>query len=208
METMLLRLFQSHVEDQCEYVLLARDQIVTALADMNAPIPKPTEGHEAFTRAMQAQQEAGMRLWFGMQNLLNAGANISKALWGPAGKLVEERRPLRESLGVPDDSPLAPTDLRNDFEHFDDRLDHWWKDSPNHNIADRTIGPEGMIAGSAIGPDDIFRHFDPTTGMASFRGTRFNLTELIQAIDTLLPEARREAARPHWDPRSKTGSGQ
>jgi hypothetical protein len=62
--------------------------------------------------------------WFSLQNLLTAAANISKALWGPGGKWTEERRPFRERLSIPDDSPLQNTDLRNHFEHFDKPIGH------------------------------------------------------------------------------------
>ena len=32
-----------------------------------------------------------------------------------------------ESVGVSDDSPLSKILIRNDFEHFDERLTRWWK---------------------------------------------------------------------------------
>ena len=65
--------------------------------------------------------------------MLNAGANISKAFWGSGGKLAVERKPLRDSIGIDDKSPLRAVTMRNNFEHFDERIDRWWT-SPKGTI--------------------------------------------------------------------------
>ncbi len=52
--------------------------------------------------------------------MLNARANISKALWGSGGRLASERAELRASIDVSDDSPLRYVGMRNKFEHFDE----------------------------------------------------------------------------------------
>ena len=144
--------------------------------------------------------------WASIQNLLTAAANISKACWGQGGKLVEQRRPLRESLEVPEDSPLANTDLRNHLEHYDERLDRWYETSQNKNHADFLIGPVGSIQG--IVDTDVFRHFDPATGDVIFWGEHYSIPTLATAIGILKPIAEREGRKPHWEPPKPTGSGQ
>ncbi len=78
----------------------------------------------------------------GVQGFLTAVANISKALWGPKGKRAQERAPLRATLKVDEASPLKPTSMRNNFDHFDDRLDTWWRTSVNHNSTDYAIASD------------------------------------------------------------------
>jgi hypothetical protein len=104
MDIMLLRLFQSQVEFQCRVA-------ISAAVDLNAGLAKLDH----------------TKVFGAIQNLLNAAANISKACWGTKGKLSVEREPLRDSIGVTDASPLQEVNMRNNFEHFDERLDRWWR---------------------------------------------------------------------------------
>ena len=57
--------------------------------------------------------------------------------------------------------------MRNNFEHFDERLDRWWKQSARHNNVDMNIGPKDtMIKG--VDDIDMFRQFDPGTADITF----------------------------------------
>jgi hypothetical protein len=144
MDLMLLRIFQAQVALQCRFMMLAATEVNNGL-----------------------QQHDVHYVFFALQNLLNAAANVSKALWGGGGKLSAERKPLRDSIGIGDDSPLRSVTMRNNFEHFDERLDRWWKDSARHNHFDLMIGP---TATSIVGAEDIerFRMFDPSTTDMTF----------------------------------------
>jgi hypothetical protein len=154
MELILLRLHQGQIAHQCHAALNAAQQANAAL-QMN--------DQEIF--------------WASIQNFLTAAANIAKACWGQGGSLADERADLRESLAVVDTSPLVTnTDLRNHLEHYDERLDRWYRTSARHNYADFLIAPRATtIAG--MEDTDIFRHFDPQTNEVIFWGsiTRFNL---------------------------------
>jgi len=120
------------------------------------------------------------QFWFGVQSLLTCAANISKMLWGQGGKLSKERAPLRITLGVGDNSPLRPTTMRNHYEHIDERLDEWWRDSKRRNFADENIGPAPVIAG--IDDIDSFRAFDPRSGLLQFWGDTFDLRAVVNEI--------------------------
>jgi len=176
MDLMLLRTFQRQVATQCKYLLFAAQEANVSM-----------------------QQHNVERIFYALQNILNAGANISKALWGQGGKLTAERKPLRDSIGISDDSPLREVTMRNNFEHFDERLDRWWKESTRHNHADHFIGPKDrMIVG--IEAIDMFRMFDPQTKDLTFWGQEFNLQRLIDEIQLILPKLEAEADKPHYDP--------
>ena len=175
MDLMLLRVFQNQVLLQCRFVLLA-DQ------DYNS----------------SEEQRDVIRSWFAIQNMLNAAANISKALWGQRGRFAAERKDLRDSIGISDDSPLKHTTIRNNFEHFIERLDRWWVESRSHNFVDMTIGNVGLsVAG--VDDSDMFRSFDPLTGELAFWGQHFNTQEIVNEVVRILPKVAEEAAKPHWE---------
>jgi hypothetical protein len=133
----LLRVHQRQITHQCHAAINAVQEANASLAANNQEI-----------------------FWASMQNFLAAAANISKACWGAGGKLATERLPLRHSLAVADDSALASTGLRNHLEHYDERLDRWYRNSFRRNYADFIIGPcATAIAG--LDDTDIFRFFDP-----------------------------------------------
>jgi len=175
MDIMLLRTFQLQVARQCRYLLMSATEVNTALKEEGTP----------------------ERVFYALQNLLNAGANISKALWGQSGKLAQTRKPLRDSIDVADDSPLQQVTMRNNFEHFDERLDRWWAESKNKNHCDMAIGQKDnfILGGDAI---DMFRVFDPTTTNLTFWGQEFNLQTLVTEVQRILPKLEAEANKPHW----------
>ncbi|MGH9787939.1 MAG: hypothetical protein ACRD4U_04445 [Candidatus Acidiferrales bacterium] len=176
MDLMLLRVFQRQVLYQCECALHSAEQVNAAL---------------------QAQDIQGA--FCGLQNLLNAAANISKALWGQKDQanVALVRTQLRESIGIADNSPLKDVRMRNHYEHFDERIDRWWTESHTRNIADMNLGPAQSIAGLA--PIERFRSFDPASGQLEFWGESFDVRAVIQEIQRVLPKLREEAMKPHWD---------
>ena len=171
---MLLRTFQKQVLYQCEFLLLAATQVNTGLQEHNT-----------------------IRVFSGLQNLLNAAANISKALWGQSGKLEAQRQPLRDSINILDDSPLRVVTMRNNFEHFDERLEKWWLESQQHNYCDFNIMPKSTVKG--IAPIDWFRSFDPVTSDLCFWSQEFNIQELIAEVQKIYPKLQEEANKPHWE---------
>ena len=173
MEHMLLRMFQRQVLLQCDFVLMAAIEFDVA------------------NRATETQ-----RVFYVVQNILNAAANISKALWGSGGKLGEQRKPLRDSIGVSDDSPLHAVAMRNNYEHFDERLDDWWEKSQEHHFADLNIGPAEDI--TAFGPLNTFRSIDSDTADLIFWGDRFNVLDLVREVRRIRPKVAAEAEKHHW----------
>ena len=74
--------------------------------------------------------------WFAIQGILVAAANVHKLLWsGQRNSAYEreaaERLPLREALGITEDSCLREKHVRNSIEHFDERIIQWGK-GPRH----------------------------------------------------------------------------
>lgn len=136
------------------------------------------------------------RLWTAIQSLLVGAANTSKLLWGTGWsakqrkEVAERRRSLREALGVSDESPLASRDLRNHFEHFDERIERWADEDPHRNLVDTNVGSIGTIPG--VDPRQLMRHFDPSTATVYFRGEAFELQPIVTAADEIAAAADRE----------------
>lgn len=174
MDLMLIRVFQRQIYLQCRFLMTSALELNSGLRVRNTEY-----------------------VFYNIQNILNAGANISKAMWGQRGRKLEERRPLRESIGVGDDSPLRQVAMRNNFEHLDERLDRWWAESVHHNHADMNIGPKDR---SIVGLDriDMFRLFDPQTTDLTFWGEEFNIQEIVNEVSRILPVLEVEASKPHW----------
>lgn len=172
MDTPMLRIFQQQVALQCKFLLGAARDVNTAMGDANPE-----------------------RLFYALQNLLNAGANVSKLLWGSKGRRADARKRLRESIGISDDSPLREVTMRNNFEHLDERLDAWWLKSTRHNYIDLLVGRP------ILGTEDIdkFRHFDPYTCDLVFWGEKFNLQTLVDEAARILPKLLEEESKPPWD---------
>jgi len=186
MELILLRVFQRQVAGQCR-VVMSSVPIINQAAS--------TADHDA--------------LWVGCQMFAVGSANVSKALWGDGknrSKVAAQRQPLRDSLGVDDTSPLYDLSLRNHFEHFDERIDKWWAEDPNHNILDRMIGPPSAV----VGLPDIsrFRVYDPSGPSLVLWGQKYDLQPIASECDRIFPIAQREADKPHWEPPTTSGSGQ
>ncbi len=172
MEAYLLRIFQEQVRLQCEFAIRAAhgmdDEIRSDSMDIKV-------------------------VFYHIQNLLNAVANISKALWGSGGKKADERKELRESINVTDSSPLREVNVRNHFEHFDQRIDQWWEKSSNHIYID--LNTCGVVCADEY---CVFRNFDPQTIEVVFWGDKFNIQVIINEIQRILPLLIIETEKPYW----------
>lgn len=134
-------------------------------------------------------------LWVAIQSFLTAVANISKALWGQGGSLSAEREPLRLSLHVDDSSPIKATSMRNNFDHFDDRLDTWWATSKNHLHFDYLVAPGWSVGG--MDATDVFRWYDPETTEVIFWGDKYPLATILAEVVRIGEIAEIEASKPY-----------
>ena len=157
MDKQVLRIFQREVEWQCQFALIAVEDLDSA-------------------------NEAGdmRRLWYSVQSFLVAVANVSKLLWNPKVHMSRRALALRRSLGVHNNSPLQPKLFRNHFDRFDERLEEWAMASKRHNLVDSNVVSPGMISG--IDPQDCLRNFDPSRYAVTFQGEEHELQPVIDAI--------------------------
>jgi hypothetical protein len=173
MDPALIQQFLIQLSIQCQFVLIAARVLENGVANRDA-----------------------FMIFFAIQNLLTAAANISKALWGQRHRkdLLLARKPLRDAIGVSDSSPLRGAKMRNHYEHFDERLDEWWKTSKHHNFMDLNLlsSKAATLASDKI---DWFRVYDPGTTDLTFWGQSFNLKAIVDEVNHLLPKIKAALAQ-------------
>lgn len=161
MEPQLMRMFLREAWYQCEFAILAKQDI------------DASNGHN--------------RVWFSIQSLLVAAANVTKVLWGSSNIQAGKRQPIRDLLGVTDSSPLRPITMRNHFEHFDERIDQWWSDRLEHQafgFLDLNIGPG--IGNWRDPPTKLhMRNWEPETGTLWFWGERYNVNDVMAEVQRI-----------------------
>ena len=85
-------------------------------------------------------------------------------------------------------------DVRNHFEHFDERIDQWYDDSLQRGSLmwiDSNIGPANSMIKMGGKPIVGIRHFDPNTGKLIIVGDEFHLPTLAKDLTDLLATANR-----------------
>src|SRR3954465_11314565 len=144
-------------------------------------------GAELLDAAQSGPQTNVQQVWFGIQSMLMAAANISKLLWGSTGEEGEARQAaLRESLEVDNSSPLRSRDLRNDFEHIDDRIRNFYESRAGRAYITRTIGPIDAIGGPKVDQSVRFGNYDPTNAVATFWSNSSSVKEIYDEAMRIL----------------------
>jgi hypothetical protein len=157
---------------------------------------------DAFNQARQSEEsDAPLRLFAAGQALLGNAAMISKLLWrsgedrNPDGSPLsaeQERvrqfgldraKTLRRELKIKAPSILERRDVRNGFEHFDDRLDAFLA-SGGSKIVDFNVGPRAayVVGGQ---PAQHLRFIDNHTLTISVLEKEVALQELWDAMATV-----------------------
>jgi hypothetical protein len=121
-------------------------------------------------------------VFFHLHHFLIHSSNVVKLLFPRAGsspkaRFAEQRaKAIRNRLGITEPLDPSQVNIRNDFEHFDERIDAWVQSSRRHNFADMNIMTKGSIKG--LEPEDFFRNLDPHTLTLSFCGNSYDLNYL------------------------------
>jgi hypothetical protein len=95
------------------------------------------------------------------------------------GKAKRRSRLLRERLGISQGGFAELRDVRNGFEHIDERMDEWWRTDPLHNLVDLCIMQKSGIVGSGL----VFaRHYDPEAAVVSSFKVDTDLRKVAQTV--------------------------
>ncbi|MDP2328469.1 MAG: hypothetical protein Q8M79_10360 [Dehalococcoidia bacterium] len=165
MDPFLVEVFAGQVRLQCQFIVMAAEALSHALRSGDT------------TQTFHA-----------VQGLLSAAANVQKALWGQGGRRQADREVLRQHLGIEENSPFRQMGMRDNFDHFDERLEEWWRQSKSQNYVDLNVG---NVAAALTGTEeiDVFRNLDPATMDLVFWGDTFNIAAIVAAAQQILRQA-------------------
>jgi len=121
-------------------------------------------------------------LYVSIEGFLAGYARSSLLLFpGRQRPFTQQRgRALREFLGIPDDDPIGNRRLRNDWMHYDERLDDLIEST------DRGRWSFLVLPGGADAPPgaraEFIRLVDPLKEIVSFLGRNYSLRELAEYL--------------------------
>lgn len=120
-----------------------------------------------------------IEVWSSIQSILVAAGNVSKILWPQEKKYAVRGKRLRELLKVDDNNILSDRSLRNHFEHYDERIEKWFKGKSSAVYSDLAIDPLKSMRRNF--PTNHHRAYDPLTHTLTFRGESFDLAAVKNA---------------------------
>ena len=127
-----------------------------------------------------------LEVWCSIQLILVAAGNVSKILW-PGKKYSSRGKALRQLLNVNDESPLSNRNLRNHFEHYDERIEKWFKKTSSSGYTDLVISPFKPIFGNHAVEHRVY---NPLTQTLKFRGESLDLKVLLNSLEEIRDKCR------------------
>jgi hypothetical protein len=167
MESFRRRLFLREIRQQCEFAIYDYKEITQAIREGD-----------------------NYKLFHSLQSFLIAAANISKIFWPIRDNYYSQRgQELGNLLSIDENnSPFKTRDPRNIFEHFDEKIDDWFRESPHHNLTDMSMADmDDSFKGS-----DYIRFFNTTKYTFKFRAETYEINPLYTAVSDLLIKVNSE----------------
>lgn len=151
-------------------------------------------GMQAFRRYETSKtiEQDGDEVFSTAQEGINYAAAVSRFLWPTerskygkeVGKLHYERgASLRRLLGIDSENPLNNRNLRNAFEHFDERLDMFLLEETSGCFFPQAILNSHDLADEPIGK--IFKLIDTDKDCIVIFNEKFFFREIIYALQNL-----------------------
>ena len=141
-----------------------------------------------------------------VQEAVGHAAALSRYFWpSPKGKNKEPNQKklkesrglkLRKSFGLDESSPLYNRDLRNAWEHFDERLDTYLLENDAGHFFPSCIIDSHLLADDPVG--HIFKLLDPQEECLVLMGTKYFFSPLREEVKKVFEyacEADKNGAR-------------
>lgn len=162
MDEFTLKIFVDEIKQQSEYALTSYNEMIKALEERN-------------TRAF----------WYYTSSFLSSTANVSKLLGGNDRSVsYDEREPVRIFFNLKnDDLTIHTRDVRNAFDHYDDRIKTWSKQVPNRIYISENIGAKSGVLVEGLSADHYMRNFEPQTGELSVLDESINIYEAARELE-------------------------
>ncbi len=123
-----------------------------------------------------------------IQEAISHAASLSRFFWPspknknePLGKLAESRgQKLRKAFQLDESSVLHNREMRNAWEHFDERLDAYLLEKTAGYFFPGCIVDSHFLADEPIG--HIFKLIDPDAGIVVLMGEKFQFKDIEQEV--------------------------
>lgn len=144
---------------------------------------------DELTEALNTQGTVSLAVQYAEQAFLGAAANVSK-MFSPSSQKPWARmrgQKLLELFNVAANSPVLDRDVRNHFEHIDDRIDSWILAQPRLTAEQVEAGEMDALA---TAPPARLRIVDPKAGTISFGEAEVSVPDLYTELARILSVAR------------------
>ncbi|NTV60068.1 MAG: hypothetical protein HGA77_02035 [Chlorobiaceae bacterium] len=129
-----------------------------------------------------------IEIWSAIQSILVAAANVSKILWPQRKTSAARGKILRTLLSVDDRNLLSDRNLRNHFEHYDERIETWFEKNCSAVYMDPRIDPFESIWGRNHA--NLHRVYNPKTQTLTFRGELVDLAAILKSLEEIRRKCR------------------
>jgi hypothetical protein len=126
--------------------------------------------------------------WWVIQSILVAAGNVSKILWPQRKEYTARGEELRKLLAVAENNLLSDRKFRNHFEHYDERIEDWFKEQSSAVYTDLAIDPIEWFWGRDL--DTRHRVYNPLTKTLIFRRESFDLDSVLNELEEILLKCR------------------
>jgi len=158
--------------------------IMTFASEITLQVKIAERAAERLQNAIDSSDD--IEIWGAIQSILGAAANVSKILWPNKEQRGEE---LRQMLGVTKNNLHEALLFRNHFEHYDDRLEEWFKHQDQGVFIDRAINPSLRVFAFEE-PQFCHRGYNSFNNTLVFRDETLHLNEVLQELEELREKCR------------------
>ncbi|CAL2104582.1 conserved protein of unknown function [Tenacibaculum sp. 190130A14a] len=121
--------------------------------------------------------------WCSIQSILVATGNVSKILWPISKKSKERGKKLRELLCINENNIIANRNLRNHFEHYDERIEALFEDQSSVSFIDLAFTPFKPEKWGI--PKFYQRAYNQVEGVLTFRNETLDLKKILIALENI-----------------------
>ncbi|WP_303317187.1 hypothetical protein Q4Q34_02105 [Flavivirga abyssicola] len=124
-----------------------------------------------------------IEVWCSIQSILVATGNVSKILWPISKKSKKRGKKLRELLCIDENNIIADRNLRNHFEHYDERIESLFEGQSSISFVDLAFNPFKPEKWQI--PKFYQRAYNQVDRILTFRNETLDLKEVLMALEEI-----------------------
>lgn len=126
-----------------------------------------------------------VEVWCSIQSILVSAGNISKILWPQEKKYKNRGERLRSILKIEEDNILSDRKFRNHFEHYDSRIEEYFRGETQCVYIDLAMNPS--LSGRQLRSHRGYNSFNNTL---EFRGQVLDLDKVLISLAEILSKCK------------------